>query len=272
MTQVQITLIVEAIIFGLVVGSFLNVCIYRLPKNMSILGRSLCPRCKKTIPLYRNIPLISYLLQRGKSACCKEVISSQYPIVEALTALLSLVTLLHSHTFVEYIVWFCLFICPLIIVSVVDFQLKIIPDQISIPFIVVGIAVRIYASYPHWTDALITSGIGILAGGGSLLLLGEIISRLKKRDAMGGGDIKLAAMLGAFLGWRAIVFIFFASSILALIYALFCVVARKQAEDKTIPFGPFLSMGAMIAFWYGKTITDWYFLNVANLPFNVLFP
>ncbi|MBU1918444.1 prepilin peptidase [bacterium] len=265
-------IIIEAIIFGLVVGSFLNVCIYRLPLNKSVMGRSFCPLCKKQIPLYRNIPIISYVIQLGKSACCKKSISIQYPLIEALTAVISVVTLFHSTSLLQYVIWFTLFMCPLIIVSIVDFKLKIIPDQISIPFIVVGVGVHLYELWPNWSGALIDSVLGILVGGGTLLILGEIISRVKKVDAMGGGDVKLAAMFGAFLGWRALVFIFLASSILALIYAVACIVTKKQDDDKTIPFGPFLSMAAMIAWLYGKTLTDWYFYSIVGLPFNILFP
>ena len=272
MSTVHIIIIVEAIIFGLVVGSFLNVCIYRLPQNKTLLGRSFCPLCGKVIPLYRNIPVLTYVFQRGKSACCGQKISVQYPLVEALTALISLLTLLHSSTLPEYLLWFCLFMCPLIIVSIVDLKLKIIPDQISIPFIVVGVLVRQYVEYPDWSGALLTSVLGILIGGGSLLIIGEIISRLKKRDAMGGGDVKIVAMMGAFLGWRPLVFVFLFSSIIALVYAVAVIVSRKQSQDKTIPFGPFLSLAAMIAWLYGKQITDWYFLTVSKMQVNVLFP
>jgi leader peptidase (prepilin peptidase) / N-methyltransferase len=253
---------IEAIIFGLLVGSFLNVCIYRLPKNLSILGRSFCPTCHNPIPLYRNMPILTYMFQGGKSHCCKKPISIQYPLIEALTAVISLVTLWHSQTLPQYLLWFCLFMCPLIIISIIDFQLKIIPDVISIPFILIGVGVHFFEVYPDWLGALKFSGLGILVGGGSLWLIAEVISRLKKTDAMGGGDIKLSAMLGAFLGWKAIIFVFFSSSILALVYAVALRVSKRQDEDKTIPFGPFLSMGAIIYWLYGTLITNAYFLGM----------
>ena len=267
---------IEALIFGLMVGSFLNVCIYRIPKNMSIMGRSMCPKCQKNIPLFRNIPIISYVLQGGKSSCCKQPISAQYPLVEALTGFISVITMMHINpnqemALLHYFLWFCLFMCPLIIVSIIDLQLKIIPDIISLPFILVGIGVIQFERFPDWLGALKHSGLGILIGGGSLWLIAEVVSRLKKTDAMGGGDIKLAAMLGAFLGWKALIFVFFSSSILALVFAIAKRIFAKPDDDPTIPFGPFLSMGGMIFWLYGKPITDAYFLGM-GFSGNPFFP
>lgn len=273
MTEQQISMILMISfsgLLGLVVGSFLNVLIYRLPKNLSIMGRSFCPQCAIPIPIYRNVPVFTYLMQMGKSSCCKKIIPLQYPMVELLTGFISILTFLHSQSLAEYFVWFTLFMCPLITLSIIDFQLKIIPDVISLPFIVVGIGVSFFTYYPDWILALKVSGMGILIGGGILLVLAELISRLKKTEAMGGGDIKLAAMLGAFLGWKALVFVFLASSVLALVYAILQIVAKKQDEDKTIPFGPFLSMGAIIYWLYGIELTNWYFFEVLNSTVNPL--
>lgn len=266
----QVILIFQACLFGLIIGSFLNVCIYRIPQKLSLMGRSFCPKCKNTIPFYRNVPVLAYLLQRGKSACCKTPINVQYPLVEALTGLLSVaafyaftdnLNIVTKGAIFNYFIWFCLFIAPLIVVSGIDFELRIIPDVISLPFILVGIAVQTYERWPDWFAALKFSGLGILAGGGTLLLLAEIFSRLKGVDAMGGGDIKLAAMFGAFLGWRSLVFIFFASSILALVYVVIVYVVKRERSGNVIPFGPFLSMGAVLYLLYGKAITDFYFFQ-----------
>lgn len=266
----KMLLLLQAGIFGLIFGSFLNVCIYRIPKSLSILGRSFCPKCAHPIPMYRNVPVFSYLLQGGKSACCRQKISPQYPLIELLTGVISIATMLHSGSLTEYFLWFILFMCPLIVISIIDFQLKIIPDVISLPFILVGIAVVQYQEFPHWWEALKFSGIGILGGGGSLLLLAEVMSRLLKKDAMGGGDIKLTAMLGAFLGFKALVFIFFVSSVLALVYAILSKVLIKN-KDPQIPFGPFLSMGGIIFWLYGHALTDFYFLEIMKLPTNPFF-
>lgn len=273
MTEQQISMILMisfAGLFGLVVGSFLNVLIYRLPKNLSIMGRSFCPQCAIPIPIYRNVPVFTYLLQAGKSSCCKKPIPLQYPLVELLTGFIAVLTFLHSNSLVEFFVWFVLFMCPLITLSIIDFQLKIIPDIISLPFIVVGIAVNFYIHYPDWLQAFKVSGLGILIGGGVLLVLAEVISRLKKTEAMGGGDIKLSAMLGAFLGWKALIFVFLASSVLALVYAVLQIITKNQDEDKTIPFGPFLSMGAIIYWLYGIELTNWYFFEILKSTVNPL--
>lgn len=267
----NILLLIQALVFGLLFGSFLNVCIYRIPQKLSIMGRSFCPQCKVAVPFYRNIPVLSYVMQKGKSACCKQPISSQYPLVELLTGLVSVITFLHSQSLAEYFVWFILFMCPLLVISLIDLKLKIIPDVISLPFIVVGVGVRVFQDYPDILLALKTSGFGILIGGGSLLLLAEVVSRIKKREAMGGGDIKLAALLGAFLGWRPLVFVFLASSVLGLIYAVALMIFRKASRQETIPFGPFLSLGGMIFWLYGRVLTDAYFIQLMHLPVNPLF-
>jgi leader peptidase (prepilin peptidase)/N-methyltransferase len=270
MPLLKIILIFQAAVFGLIIGSFLNVCIFRVPKKLSLWGRSFCPRCATPIPMYRNVPVLTYLFQRGKSACCKNPISLQYPSVEALTGLLSVVTLLHSTSLLEYFLWFLLFLCPLLVISLIDFQLRIIPDVISLPFLVIGVAMNLFLRYPDVWGALKFSGLGILAGGGTLLLLAEIVSRLKKTEAMGGGDIKLSAMLGAFLGWKSLIFIFFTGSVIALAYVILLKILKKEAEDQAIPFGPFLSMGGVLFFLYGRMITDFYFLR-SGFPYNPFF-
>ncbi len=262
-------LTIEALIFGLVIGSFLNVCVYRIPLKLSLLGRSACPNCQNVIPMYRNIPVVTYILQRGQSACCQQRISPQYPVVEALTGMLSVIVLWHSQTLPQYFLWFTLFFCPLLVIAFIDMQLKIIPDVISLPGIGVGIGVRIYQDWPNFVLAVKTSALGLVIGGGVLLVLAEVFSRIKKTEAMGGGDIKLAAMLGAFLGWKPLIFIFFSSSVFAVVYVLTATILRQKV-DRTIPFGPFLSLGAMTFWLYGKEFTDWYFA-VQGFSHNPMF-
>lgn len=262
---------IHVFLFGLIIGSFLNVCIYRIPQKISLMGRSFCPKCQKPIPIYRNVPIFSYAIQFGKSACCKQRISIQYPMVELVTGLLALATFFRVNSWLEFFMWFLLFVAPLIIVSGIDFKLKIIPDVISIPFIFVGMLVHLYEKYPDFGGALFDSALGVFLGGGSLLVLAEVISRLKGVEAMGGGDIKLTAMLGAFLGWKPLVFIFFVSSVLALIYIVASFPFRKDKANRTIPFGPFLSLAGIIFYLYGKEITDAYFLG-SGFGVNPLFP
>lgn len=273
-----------AFITGMIFGSFLNVCIYRVPLGLAPLGRSFCPLCKKPIPLLRNIPLISYLLQGGKSACCKQPISAQYPLVELITGLLSVLTLLytvrvyetggvaHLHFLAFYYIWFLAFVCPLIVLTVIDIQHMILPDIITLPFILIGAIVQVVMLWPDWLAALKSAGLGIVIGGGSLLLIAEIVSRLKKTDAMGGGDIKLAAMFGAFLGWKSLIIIFFAGSLLGLIYIIAIAVAKRNldAAKEKFFFGPFLCGGALLYLFYGRFITDWYFQRLGQT--NPFFP
>jgi len=258
MTLLDQILLVQVFVFGLLIGSFLNVCIYRIPLKKSLMGRSFCPSCNQQIPFYRNVPVFAYVFQRGRSACCQTRMSLQYPLVELLTACLSLATFWHTQNLTLYLVWFLLFVCPLIVVSIIDCYWRIIPDVISLPFILVGVAVNVFLFYPDVWLGLYLSGLGIFFGGGILLLIAEVFSRLLKKEAMGGGDIKLTAMLGAFLGLRPVFFIFFLSSVLAMIYFLVLFCARRSPRDRVIPFGPFLSMAALIYFFCGEPLIDAY--------------
>lgn len=257
--------------FGLIFGSFLNVCIYRIPENKSLLTPSACPYCSAKIPFYRNLPVFTYLFQMGKTACCKKRIAIQYPVVEFLSGALAIATFHHTTNVIDFLIWYLLFLCPLFVISVIDFRLRIIPDVISLPFIAIGTAIHMYALSPDLWPAFWDSLLGILLGGGSLLLVAEVVSRLKKTDALGGGDIKLTALLGAFLGWKPILFIYFFSSVLALIYIAGTFLLPGKRGQTVIPFGPFLSTAGMLFFFYGKPITDWYFLS-NGFSVNPLFP
>lgn len=253
-------------VFGLLMGSFLNVCVYRIPLKKSLNGRSFCPHCRTPIPFYRNIPLIPFLWQRGRSACCHKPISWQYPLLELITGFISVFTFVVlilkgvqlKSIFIHYLIWFLLFTCPLIVIAVIDFKLRIIPDLISLPFIVVGLMVNVYFSFPDVLSAIKFSGAGILFGGGLLLVIAETFSRLLKKDAMGGGDIKLVAMLGAFLGLKAVFFIFFTGSLLALVYTAFVAIVRLGKHNPLIPFGPFLSLGAYLYWMCGDEVISTY--------------
>lgn len=253
-------LTIFSVLLGLVMGSFLNVCIHRIPLGKTLGGRSQCPHCSHLIAWYENIPLLSYLILGGKCRHCHQSITLRYPFVEGLTALLSVLTL-HHHTFnlPLYFMWFLLFVCPLIAVIFIDFEHQIIPDIISLPGIAAGALVIFYSSWPLWTYALKFSGLGILVGGGSLLIVAQLYYWTRKREGMGGGDIKLAGMLGAFLGWERAVIVFFLSSLLALLYAvIYMILNRKQKGPLVIPYGPFLSTAALIIHYYGAEIMGWY--------------
>jgi leader peptidase (prepilin peptidase)/N-methyltransferase len=252
--ELQGMLAVIFFIFGAVVGSFLNVCIYRLPKEESIIWPgSHCPHCKKPIKFYDNIPLVSYLLLTGKCRYCKEPISIQYLLVEGVTALSSLFLIIKFGLSLSYLIYF-VFVAALIVIAVIDLYHQIIPDIISLPGIGVGLLASIIIPEITFFDSL----IGILFGGGSLFLVATLYQWLFKREGMGGGDIKLLAMIGAFLGWKAVILTILLSSLIGSITGITIMVLKGKDFKYAIPFGPFLSLGAVIALFYQNEIIFWY--------------
>ena len=247
-------LIVVSIMFGAIVGSFLNVCIIRLPKEESIIiPGSHCPQCNHPIKFYDNIPLISYLLLGGKCRYCKRSISAQYPLVEGTTAISSLLLFLKYGLSLSYFFYFS-FVAALIIITVIDLYHQIIPDVISIPGIGVGLLGALII--PHIT--FFNSLLGILLGGGSLFVVATLYQWLFKREGMGGGDVKLLAMIGAFLGWDAVILTILLSSLIGSITGIIIMVLKGKDFKYAIPFGPFLSLGAVIALFYKNEIISWY--------------
>jgi len=249
---------IVSIIFGALVGSFLNVCISRLPKEESIIWPgSHCPYCKKPIRFYDNIPLVSYVLLKGKCRHCKKSISIQYPLVEGITALSSLFLFLKFGPSLSYLFYFA-FVAALIVITVIDLYHQIIPDVISLP----GIGVGLIASLPLPQITFLNSLFGVLLGGGSLFLVATCYQWLFKREGMGGGDVKLLAMIGAFLGWKAVILTILLSSLIGSITGILIMVVKGKDFKYAIPFGPFLSLGAMISLFYGESLINWYlYLN-----------
>lgn len=245
---------IVSILFGAIVGSFLNVCIHRLPKSESIVKPgSHCPKCKTQIRFYDNIPMISYFLLRGRCRYCKGSISIQYPLVEGITALCSLFLFIKFGPSLNYLFYFS-FISALIVITVIDLFHQIIPDAISLP----GIGVGLLGSFivPHIT--LLNSLKGMLLGGGGLFIVATIYQWLFKREGMGGGDVKLLAMIGAFLGWRAVLLTILLSSLIGSITGIAFIALKGKDFKYAIPFGPFLSLGAAIALFFGEDIIEWY--------------
>ena len=252
----QMTLMsIFVFLFGAVVGSFLNVCIYRIPRAESIVfPSSHCPECGTKIRAFDNIPVISYLLLRGTCRACGSRISWQYPVVEMLSALLTLFLFMKFHLSPTFFVLF-LFCMALVVITFIDLEHQIIPDSISLSGIVVGFASSFFLPWLGWQSSL----IGIIAGGGSLLLVAYGYQLLTKKEGMGGGDIKLLAMMGAFLGWRSIPFIIFTSSLFGSVVGLTLMAIRKKDSQLPIPFGPFLAFGAILFIFYGRQLIQWYF-------------
>jgi leader peptidase (prepilin peptidase)/N-methyltransferase len=243
-----------SLVFGMLVGSFLNVCICRMPKDESIVSPpSHCPQCSYRIKWYDNIPLLSYLMLRGKCRGCGAHISLQYPLVELLNGILALLLFLHFGPTLAFAALFLL-CSALVVITFIDIEHQIIPDEISLPGIVVGFLFSFFIKGHGWLDSL----LGILLGGGTLLLVAYGYHRLTGKEGMGGGDIKLLAMMGAFLGWKAVPFIIFASSLIGSIFGVSIMLLQKKDSKLAIPFGPYLAFGAALYIFYGQPLIRWY--------------
>jgi leader peptidase (prepilin peptidase)/N-methyltransferase len=243
-----------SVLFGAMIGSFLNVCICRLPKEESIVfPGSHCPQCSKPIRWYDNIPLVSYLLLRGKCRHCHRSISMQYPLVEGITALLSLLLFITFGPSLSYVVYFS-FTAALVVITMIDLHHQIIPDVISLP----GIGVGLLASWILPPASVVNALLGVLLGGGSLFLVATFYQWLFKREGMGGGDVKLLAMIGAFLGWKAVILTILLSSLIGSVVGITVMIWKGRDFKYAIPFGPFLSLGAVISLFFGEDLIYWY--------------
>ena len=244
-----------SVLFGLCLGSFANVCIYRIPLNKSIVHPpSSCPQCGGRIRYYDNIPVISYLFLLGRCRQCKASVSWRYPLVEILMTLLSLALFIRFGYHPQYFL-FLLFAGTLLTLSFIDLDHKILPDVLTLPGIAVGWAVSFLPGGISWLDSL----IGLVSGGGALYLVATLYARITGREGLGGGDMKLLAMIGAWLGWISLPLIVLMSSLSgALIGSVFILVGGKGARTQ-IPFGPFLSLGALSYLFFGREISIWYF-------------
>jgi len=233
----------------------MNVCIYRIPIEKSIISPpSTCPHCGERIKFYDNIPLLSYLLLSGRCRRCNHPVSWRYPTVEGLTGLLSLALFIRYGFSYQYILAF-LFAATLVTISFIDLDHKIIPDILSLPGIVVGLGVSFLPGNIFWLDSL----IGIVAGGGALFLVAFIYERITGREGMGGGDIKLLAMIGAWMGWRSLPLIVLISSLTGAVIGSIFILFTGKGYRVRIPFGPFLSLGALFYLFFGSEFAKWYF-------------
>jgi leader peptidase (prepilin peptidase)/N-methyltransferase len=248
-------------VFGACIGSFLNVCIYRIPRNLSIVSpASACPACKKTLPLYANIPVVSFLFLRGRCLFCSHPISLQYPVVECLTGLLAAGACLAFGVTLEALVWFA-FGATLVVVSGIDLAFRIIPDTISLP----GIAVFGFLAWLVLEMSPAAIGLGILSGGGILYAVALGYYLIRRTDGMGGGDIKLLAMIGAATGVTGVVFTLFAGSVLGTGVGIARMIRHRKPDGQMqIPFGPFLSAGALIYVFFGDALIDWYLFRAIS--------
>ena len=245
-------------VFGLLWGSFFNVCIIRLPEERSVvLGRSLCPKCQALIPWFCNIPLLSYAMLLGRCQNCKSSISIQYPLVELVTGLMFLG--LYSHYGLTKECLFAVLLCSsLLVVSVIDLKHQIIPDEISLPGIIIGFLLSFWMGKISWTDSL----LGILVGGGIFLLIAWGYEKLAKREGLGGGDIKLLAMIGSWLGVQSLIPVIIISSLTGSIIGVSLMLCFKKDLKAAIPFGPFLALGALAYLFWGNEINSFLFPSI----------
>ncbi|MBX3023464.1 prepilin peptidase [bacterium] len=252
-------LTVAVFVFGALVGSFLNVCIHRIPGGESIaFPASHCPRCHAPIKPYDNIPIVSWLLLRARCRRCAAPISLRYPLVEMLGGIAA-VGAVHAFGPTAGALLVFAFLAALIVITFIDLDHQIIPDAISIPGIFVGFAAALLFGRPTWLSSL----AGIALGGGILWLVAAGYEWLTGREGMGGGDIKLLAMIGAFLGWRAIPVTVLIASLLGSVIGLSLMAVRGRDTRMAIPFGPFLAVAAVCALFWGDALIEWY-LNLAR--------
>lgn len=240
-------------LLGLAIGSFLNVCIYRLPRGESVVSPpSHCPACGQPIRWHDNLPVVGYLVLRGRCRACREPFSIAYPAVEFATGVLFA---LHGW-------WFgwqpllgvrLLFVCAMVVLFMIDLRHRILPNVITLPGIVVGFLCAL-ALRPGWVSSL----AGILLGGGVLLGIGELYYRLRGEEGLGMGDVKMLAMIGAFLGWQQTLVTLVLSSFLGSLIGLGLIASGRGTMKYALPFGSFLAIGAIASALIGDTLLAWY--------------
>jgi len=247
-----------AFIFGTAIGSFLNVCIFRLPAKESIIKPpSQCPYCHHSIRYYDNIPIISFVVLGGRCRDCRSRISWRYPLVELITAVFSLLLFLKFGLSLNFFTFF-IFTAVLIIITFIDLDHQIIPDILTLPGIPIFFLAAVFLVKVPWLEAL----LGLLIGGGVLYMIALSYELISKREGMGGGDIKLLAMIGGFLGWKSLIFVLLFSSFSGAIIGIAAMIINKQDMKYAIPFGPFLSAAAVAYVFWGNA-----FMRLLIIPY-----
>jgi leader peptidase (prepilin peptidase)/N-methyltransferase len=265
-------------VIGALIGSFLNVVIHRIPREQSIvLPSSKCPNCRAEIKPYDNIPVISYLILRGRCRSCGVSISPRYPAVEALTGLLFAAVTWHDG--LSYALAFDLaFVAAMIALIFIDAEHMILPNVITYPGVLFALLTRLLLPYlvspahfddlpqlitafpklPLWAVSLIGAALGALIGGGSLWLMGFLWEKLRGIEAMGFGDVKMMLMVGAFLGWRLTLLTIMMGALSGSLAGIAMMYKRGRNLQMMLPFGIFLGIGAIISFLVGSRIIAWY--------------
>ena len=247
-------IIATFVVAGLLIGSFLNVVIARLPEGRSLVRPgSACPGCGAAIAWYDNVPVVSFVALHGHCRACAMTIPWRYPVVEAVTgALFGAAALVFGATL--HAVVACALLAALVAITMIDLERHIIPDVISLPGTLAGVLANLATGRVSWKESL----IGIAVGGGVFLTIALVGSWLAGQDAMGGGDIKLAAMLGSFLGWKVLLFSLFVSALGGGILAAALMGSGLRGRKDPLPFGPFLAAGGAVGLFWGERMVRWY--------------
>ena len=238
---------------GAVVGSFLNVCIYRLPRGKSVVWpASACPHCGRNLAWYENIPVLSYVALRGRCRTCGQPIAARYPIVEALTAAM-FASLWWFYGPGPLLASRVIFGCGLIVLFGIDLEHHLLPNAITLPGMVAGFAFSLVTE-PGWWDSL----LGILIGGGVLLAIAETYYRVRHEEGLGMGDVKMLGMIGAFIGWKLMILALMIASLTGSIVGVLLIASKRGDMKYALPFGTFLAIGAAIAATAGPMMLQWY--------------
>ena len=238
---------------GLAIGSFLNVCIYRLPRGESVVRPpSRCPSCGRGLRWFDNVPVLGYVLLGGRCRTCRAVVSPMYPIVEVTTALVFVLQYLQLG-WQPLLGVRLLFAAALIVLFVIDLQQRILPNIITLPGVAIGVAASLLFE-PGWRASL----IGVAAGGGALWAVGEAYFRLRGEEGMGMGDVKMLAMIGAFLGWQLMLVTLLMASLSGSVFGGGMVLLNRGGMKYALPLGSFLAAGALIATHVGQPLIGWY--------------
>ncbi len=237
-------------LFGTIIGSFLNVCVSRIPRKESIIfPNSHCPKCGTGIKPYDNIPILSYIILGGKCRYCKEKISLQYPAVELLTGIVFAI-IYYTYGLSIAAASYAVLCCALIIITFIDLKTQEIPDGLNLFIAITGIIFIFFNGFkPH----LLPGILGFLLGGGIFLLIAVV-----SNGSMGGGDIKLMAALGLWLGWKQILMVTLLSFIIGSVISIILMTLKIKSRKDYIPFGPFIALAAFIIILYGNQILNWY--------------
>jgi leader peptidase (prepilin peptidase)/N-methyltransferase len=245
--------IVMAVVGGLIVGSFLNVCIYRLPRRESVVSPgSRCPGCGKPVRWFDNIPVLSWLILRGRCRDCQTRISAQYPVVEIVTAIVAVAIVMLTPPGALLVSRFVLG-AMLIVLFMIDFEHQILPNVITLPGIVIGFLFSFFAP-----PGPVSSLIGIVVGAGVLYGIAAGYYLVRKEEGMGMGDVKMLAMIGAFLGWPAVILTLILSSLAGAVIGIALMLFTRADMRYAMAFGTFLALAALVAMLAGEPIVAWY--------------